>query len=98
MKPNPKPLDRLLRAAAAVPQPAPGELPFAVEARVLASWRARPAADDIWMLLPIFRRGLLAACALMVVALALSVQQWNRPDQTEEWEVPALVVNVALSR
>lgn len=65
------PLDRLLKSAARAPKSAPGPAPFAVEARVLAAWRAA-RNDEGDFLIGWFRRATLCACTLAVVSLA-----WN---------------------
>jgi hypothetical protein len=67
------PLERLFRSAAQAPRPVPDEPPFALEARVLAAFRRSPSgADDLFGFLPLFRRGLAAACIAAAVAIAFS--------------------------
>jgi hypothetical protein len=90
-------LDRLLRAAAAAPAKQPGELPFAVEGRVLGQWRTlRSQAPSPW-LLPWLRIGLACACLVTLTACLLSLQRLNRSSE-EEWTMPSAVVNLALNR
>jgi hypothetical protein len=77
-------LDRLFRAAAQAPRPAPVEVPFAVECRVLAQWRQRPADTDVWNdllnFLPLLRRGFALACALALLSLAVSFWEMEGAD------------------
>jgi hypothetical protein len=73
MKPNHTPLERLFKSAAQAPRPLPAEAPFAVEARVLASFRhGSPAGEDAFGYLPLFRRGLALACLVAIAAIAVS--------------------------
>lgn len=69
-------LDRLLRrAASARPAADLAEVPFPVQARVLAAWRAgRTEGGELAGLLRWFRLGL--ACASAVAALAI-VASWQ---------------------
>jgi len=90
-------LERLFRAAARAPQRPLAEPDFAAQARVLAQWRAAPGW--VWRpsLLPLFRTGLAFACALLLVTLALSLRQMSQ-TASEEWTLPNVVVNLALTR
>jgi len=97
MKANHSCLDRLLKAAAGAPRREPGELPFAVEARVLAHWRQAPAERQWLMLAPLLRRALACACLLMALAMAVSFLQTPRAS-FEEWATLNADVNLALSR
>ena len=90
-------LDRLLKAAAAAPRPAVGELPFAVENRVLADWRSPLRERELPNLVPLFRRGLAFACVLMVAAMAVGLTQ-GRPSSAEDWASLDADVNMALMR
>jgi hypothetical protein len=73
MKPNDHSLERLFKSAARASRPLPSEAPFAVEARVLAHWRRQsPDADELFSLLPLFRRGLTLACLIAVASMAFS--------------------------
>jgi hypothetical protein len=72
MKSSNDPLDRLLRSAAAAPGRAPGEAPFPLEARVLASWRAQASDNTADFLVPWFRRAALCSCVLALASLAFT--------------------------
>lgn len=97
MNPMDRHLDRLFKAAAAAPKEQPGELAFAVEARVLTHWRASRSEGEMPFLLPLFRKGLAFACALMVASLALSWREMSRRSADEQTLANA-VVNLALRR
>ena len=88
------PLDRLLRSAAQAPPRPTGELPFATEAGVLASWRAGMAGDAGPALLSLFRRGLALAGALSVLTVAVSLWMMHR-DTSDVWAVSEPVINLA---
>jgi hypothetical protein len=90
-------LDRLLNAAAAAPRREAGELPFAMEARVLAHWRQAPAQRQWLMLAPLLRRALACACLLMALAMAVSLLQTPRAS-LEQWTALNADVNLALTR
>lgn len=66
------PLDRLLKSAASAPRTRPAEAGFALEARVLAGWRAAARSENNEFLVAWFRRAALCALALAIVSLA-----WN---------------------
>jgi hypothetical protein len=66
------PLDRLLKSAARAPRPETGAARFALEARVLAGWRASEPADNGDYLIAWLRRAAICACVLAVASLA-----WN---------------------
>jgi hypothetical protein len=84
MKAHDRQLQRLLEAAACVTSPPTGDVPFALEARLLAAWRSRPTPDEGVALLHLVRQGLAWACALMLVSTALSYFQWQRQG-VDEW-------------
>jgi|SRR5450432_2477259 hypothetical protein len=71
-------LDRLLRAAAAVPNEQPPEVPFGFDTRVLAHLRASPTYDslDIARLL---RRVVLTSLAVVVIAGAGAYRELSQP-------------------
>jgi hypothetical protein len=92
-----KHLDRLLKAAAAAPMEAPQELPFAVEARVLAHWRASQTVDAGQGVLRLFRLGLACAGTLMVAAAVVSLIE-IRQTSADQWDLPNATVNMALMR
>ncbi len=93
MKASRDPLDRLLKSAAHAARPA-GELSFAVETRVLASWRAGGLDDTVGALLPLFRRGLALAGVLSVLAVVLSLWLVHR-DTPDVWAGSDTAVNLA---
>lgn len=73
MKPKHDPLERLFDAAARAPRcQVPTVAPFLVESRALADWRSRAAVEDWFNILPIFRRGLVLAGGVALVAVAVS--------------------------
>ena len=94
---------RLLRNAATVPKSDDGPvLPFAVEARVLAAWRAGRAgradgSGEIAGLLRFFRYGFACACAIAIVAVGLS---WRgvQSEATDEFALSNAEMNVAMLR
>jgi hypothetical protein len=89
------PLDRLLRSAAqASPRPA-GELPFAIQARVLAQSRSGLTDDAGFAVLKLLRRGLALAGALAVLTAAISLWEMHR-NAADIWSVSDATVNVAL--
>ncbi len=94
MKALSDPLDRLLQSAAHAPAPPAGELPYAIETRVLASWRAGSLDDTVRSLLPLFRRGLALAGVLSVLAVAISVWLMHR-DTPDVWAGSDTLVNLA---
>ena len=72
MKTNQDPLDRLFRAAARAPGPAPENASFALEAKVMGAWRSAAQSSNgdafvVWL-----RRAAICACLLAVMSLA-----WN---------------------
>ena len=62
-------LDRLFRAAGRAPKRAVNDVPFALEARILAGWRRAVAPRDTPLLLPFLR--FTALCAGVVLAISL---------------------------
>ncbi len=68
-------LSRLLRSASGAPQDAPAGPSSRLEQRILAQWRNRAEAVEEWFThLPLYRRALVVACALALVALAVYFQ------------------------
>jgi hypothetical protein len=90
---------RLLRNAATAPKTAAtSALPFAVEARVLAAWRAgRAEGDDLGAVLRFFRYGLAAACAVALLAVAFS-WQGVESARSDEFALTNAEINVAMLR
>jgi hypothetical protein len=75
-------LNRLLRAARRVPRPAPGEAPFAVEARVLAGWKAGQSADEPFAWFGLLRGGLVCSAVILLLSLVLhyELHDSSEPD------------------
>lgn len=73
-------LKRLLRAAARASREAGHEVPLHLERRVLAVWRSGgTAVDDFFSPLPLYRRALALACALVLAALAYCCWELSDP-------------------
>ncbi len=72
MNPGNDPLARLLKSAARAPKAETGAARFALEARVLAGWRAAARTGNGDYLVAWFRRAAICACVLALVSLA-----WN---------------------
>ena len=76
-------LKRLFKAAAQAPRAVCAEMPFDLERRVLALWRSGAAVvDDFFSPLPLYRRALAFACALVIVALAFYC--WDLSEQPSD--------------
>jgi hypothetical protein len=95
MKPFNDPLERLLRSAAQASGREIGDLPFAVQSRVLAGWRRGSAEDSGLAVLALLRRGLALTGALALLTVALSLWQMHR-NASDVWAVSDTVINVAL--
>lgn len=68
-------LNRLLRSAASAPHDAPSGPSPRLEQRILAQWRNRAEAVEEWFThLPLYRRALVVACGLTLVALVVYFQ------------------------
>lgn len=77
-------LQRLYKAAAQAAREIPAEVPFDLERRVLALWRSGAAAvDEFFSPLPLYRRALAFACALVVAALAFYCWELSQPPSDE---------------
>jgi hypothetical protein len=70
-------LERMFRAAASVQRELPPEAPFALERRVLAAWRQAQSEDPSALLIPLFRRAFICACAILAISMALTLQSLN---------------------
>src|SRR6476469_7928502 len=79
-------LDRLFRSAAQANEPAPAELPFGFDTRVLAAWRSGGVANDFAELSRFLRRAGVIACAVFVVAGAAAYRQYR--DETKFASLP----------
>ncbi len=75
MKPLDKQLNRLFKAAAAVPNPPPVAAPFALEARVMGRWRGLTPDDSGEFLVAWFRRAALCGCVLALASVAWTYQE-----------------------
>lgn len=92
MNPTPDPLDRLIRSACRS-RPAPERpMPFRTEARVLAHWRTLRTRPSWFELVPLFRRGLVVACAAGALLVAFSLTQ-IQPSTPDAWAVANRVAN-----
>ncbi|MBC8002205.1 MAG: hypothetical protein H7X97_06415 [Opitutaceae bacterium] len=76
-------LDRLLKGAAQTRPTIPAEPPFGFETRVLAHLKSLSPADDLAFLLPILRRGLLAAGMILLISVVASYSTLDRADDDE---------------
>ncbi len=100
---NPRPhldldrsLDRLLRSAAAAQQPAAAVMPYAVEARTLAAWRARGSAGSEFAAgLRLLRYGLGVACAVALVTVSLS-WRGTQSDTDDLYAISNATANIAM--
>jgi hypothetical protein len=97
MKFNDNQLDRLLKGAALPSRPAEEEMPVGFQLRALASWRSGGAADEPVDILRLFRIGLACACVLLVLVAAAGFREINR-EQADEFALPNVVFNLALTR
>ena len=94
-----KQLERLLRNAATAPRRAGvAEVPFPVQARVLATWRSsRAERGELEGLIHWFRLGL--ACASAVAVLAIGVS-WHgvQSEPADEIAISDATLDVAMLR
>ena len=90
-------IHRLFKAAAAVPRPEVGALPFALESRTLAAWRAADFSGEWDALRRFFRVGLGLASVLTLVIVAFSLRAIAQ-EPARELALPNVIVNLALSR
>lgn len=90
-------LDRLLRSAARAPQRDLEPASHALQARVLAQYRASQREDDAPGLLAFFRLGLGLACAVASVAMLIGFQAYH-PGTDQLLSLPDVAVNMALMR
>ena len=100
---NPRPdldlnqsLDRLLRSASAAKLPAAAAMPYAVEARTLAAWRARGGAGSEFAAgLRLLRYGLGVACAVALVTVSLSWRS-TQTDTDDLYAISNATANLAM--
>jgi hypothetical protein len=83
-------LQRLFRAAARTPEPLPAEVPFGLEARILASWR-RGAPSEESELLPLVRGACICACAIILITAALNWRSLTEPPPNELMIVDSVI-------
>ncbi|MBA3831765.1 MAG: hypothetical protein H0X34_07705 [Chthoniobacterales bacterium] len=76
-------IDRLLRAAAALPNEIPPEMPFGFDTRVVALWRVNWPGDPAG-LARLLRRVMLIAAALIVLASAGAYRELILGDEPGE--------------
>ena len=76
-------LARLFRAAAEARRHAPSEAPWSLESRVMAQLRSEAMGVDEFFPLPLFRRALVLACALVLVAFAFNFRELTQPPSDE---------------
>lgn len=81
MKTNASPLDRLLQAAAKVPNEAPPDMPFGFDTRVVALWRANDPFLGVTRLL---RQVVFVAVTLIVLASAGAWRELNQAGPAGE--------------
>ena len=96
MKPPDRDLDRLFRAASAVPRPALPSPAFGLEARVLAAWRSSRGGAPLWDM-SVLVRGLALAGVLMAVSIWPAVSQSASSD-TENLQLADSTVQTYLSQ
>jgi hypothetical protein len=70
-------LDRLFRAARHARPPLPSEAPFLLETRVMAAWREGLPAERSGLVVPLVRKAVVGACAILVVSTILGVYAWR---------------------
>lgn len=78
-------LDRLLRAAAQQPEPAP-DMPFGFDSRVLANARGEKLASgrDAWELVRLLRRTAVAAAVVILFSSSAAYWQFAQNDEAGE--------------
>ena len=83
MNPPDHQLARLFKAAAEARRHAPLEAPGSLESRVLAQLRTEALGVEEFFPLPLFRRALVLACALALMALVFNFRELTQhpPDE-----------------
>lgn len=86
-------LARLFKAAAEARRHAPTEVPWSLEARVLGRLRSEAAGVEEFFPLPLFRRALVLACVLALMALAFNFRELTQrpPDEVVIINAPVAV-------
>jgi len=78
-------LDRLFRAARHARAPLPSEAPFFLETRVLAAWRRGVVGERPSPIVPLVRKAVLGACAILVVSTLVGLYAWHEaPSAPDE--------------
>jgi hypothetical protein len=83
----------LLKAAA--PPPEPCALPPHLRHRILAEWRLAQAVGERLDWRRVFHIGLACACVFLLLTAVFSLRDGSR-EPSSEFEMPALVINLAL--
>jgi hypothetical protein len=79
---------RLLKAARQSRQETPAAMPFPLESRILAGWRASAPEEDWLRLASFFRRAVICAGLVMVASIG-----WSQLSNARE--VPVALANLA---
>jgi hypothetical protein len=100
---KPTDLDRLLRSASNLPEPASPELPFGFDTRVVASWRSgKGRPNDVADLSRFLRRAGVIACAVLVLAGAAAYGQYrdetNFAAPTNEYAIADAAIQTEFSQ
>jgi hypothetical protein len=96
-------LDRLFRSAAQANDPAPVDIPFGFDTRVLAGWRSGNIPGDFSELSRFLRRAGVIACAVLVIAGAAAYRQYRDEAKfaslpTNEYAIADAAIQTELSQ
>jgi len=96
-------LDRLFRSAARANEPAPTEVPFGFDTRVLAGWRSGGVANDFAGLSRFLRGAGVIACAVFLVAGGAAYRQYRDDAKfaslpTNEYAIADAAIQTEFSR
>jgi hypothetical protein len=96
-------LDRLLRSAAKVGEPALNETPFGLDTRVVATWRSGASRNELADLSRFLRSAGMIACAVVIVAGAAAYRQYRDETNfaalaTNEYVIADLAIQTELSQ
>jgi hypothetical protein len=89
MKHDEQALQRLLEAARRSQPEPPDALPFGLEARILAGWRAAGPEDESLLLAMLFRRAVIFAALIMVAAIG-----WSRLEEATRVPGATVIANL----
>jgi hypothetical protein len=100
---KPTDLDRLLRSASNLPEPASPEPPFGFDTRVVASWRSgKNRMSDMADLSRFLRHAGVIACAVLVLAGAAAYGQYrdetNFAAPTNEYAIADAAIQTEFSQ